>query len=105
MAFQRAGEKLLRIRDERLYREEFSTFEDFCRGTYDFSKTYGNNLILAYNVVKDLADQMVVVLPNNERVARELAKYPKHDRKAIWIRSKQIASRKRLKNRTYKMIT
>jgi hypothetical protein len=39
-AFQRAGKKLIRIRDERQYREEYDTFEDFCKATLGKSKTY-----------------------------------------------------------------
>ena len=33
------------------------------------------------------------VLPSNERVARELAKYPKSERRLIWKRAQQIANR------------
>src|SRR6516225_9744260 len=39
-AFKRAGEHLLMIRQERLYREEYSTFEAFCRDVFGHSKTY-----------------------------------------------------------------
>jgi hypothetical protein len=103
-AYQKAGEKLLRIREARLYREEFDTWDAFCRDAYGFSKTYANQLILAWNVVRDLAQQMETVLPDNERVARQLAKYPKDMQKQIWMRARQIATRKQLKYPTYKMV-
>src|SRR5262245_19497067 len=72
-AFQRAGEKLYRIRDEKLYREEFDTFADFCREELGHSKTYANNLIIGFSVTKELSDAWFTVLPDNERVARQLA--------------------------------
>jgi hypothetical protein len=94
-AFQRAGKKLIRIRDERLYREEYDTFEDFCRATLGKSKTYVNNVIQGYELIQALIAQGETVLPDSERLARQLAKYPKGDRKFIWKRAVQIAGRKK----------
>jgi hypothetical protein len=71
-AFQRAGEKLLKIRQDRLYREEFDTFEAFSRDILGHSKTYSNNLIAAFEVVQALVAQGESVLPDNERVARSV---------------------------------
>jgi hypothetical protein len=94
-AFQRAGKKLIRIRDERLYREEFDTFEGFCKETLGKSKTYINNVIQGYELIQDLIVQGETILPDSERLARQLAKYPKSDRKLIWKRAVQIAGRKK----------
>jgi hypothetical protein len=94
-AFQRAGKKLIRIRDERLYREEYDTFEDFCKATLGKSKTYVNNVIQGYELIQALIAQGETVLPDSERLARQLAKYPKGDRKLIWKRAVQIAGRKK----------
>jgi hypothetical protein len=94
-AFQRAGKKLIRIRDERLYREEYDTFEDFCKATLGKSKTYINNVIQGYELIQALIAQGETVLPDSERLARQLAKYPKGDRKLIWKRAVQIAGRKK----------
>lgn len=94
-AFQRAGKKLIRIRDERLYREEYDTFEDFRRATFGKSKSYVNNVIQGYELIQALIAQGETVLPDSERLARQLAKYPKGDRKLIWKRAVQIAGRKK----------
>ena len=94
-AFQRAGKKLIRIRDERLYREEYDTFEDFCKATLGKSKSYINNVIQGYELIQALIAQGETVLPDSERLARQLAKYPKGDRKLIWKRAVQIAGRKK----------
>ncbi len=82
-AFHRAGEKLLRIRDRRLYREGFANFEEFARTVLGHSRHYANRLITGYVLIQDMIAQGITVLPDNERVARELAKYPKKDRKEI----------------------
>jgi hypothetical protein len=94
-AFQRAGKKLIRIRDERLYREEYDTFEDFCKATLGKSKTYINNVIQGYELIQALIAQGETVLPDSERLARQLAKYPKSDRNSIWKRAVQIAGQKK----------
>lgn len=94
-ALERVSQNLLRIRDERLYREEFATFGDFCRQTLGRSKTHVNRMIAAADVIQGLIAHGEVVLPNNERVARELAKYPKNDRRLIWKRAQQISDRSR----------
>jgi hypothetical protein len=92
--FQIAAQKLLRIRDGRLYREEFNTFEEFCRQTLGHSKTYANNLIAGYNLVCDFAAMGIAVLPDSERLARELSKYPKSMRHLIWKRALQLSGRR-----------
>jgi len=94
-AFQRAGKKLIRIRDQRPYREEYGTFDEFCRATLGKSKTYVNSVIEGYELIQDLIAQGETVLPDSERLARQLAKFPKSDRKLIWKRAVQIAGRKR----------
>jgi hypothetical protein len=94
-AFQRAGEKLLKIREDRLYREEFGTFEEFSREILGHSKTYSNNLIVGFQVVQALVAQGETVSPDSERVARQLAKYPKGDRIFIWKRALQIGGKKK----------
>ena len=94
-AFDRAAKNLLRIRNEKLYREEFSTFEEFCRTILSFSKTHVNRLLTAADVIQALMAQGEIVLPDNERVARELAKYPKPDRLLIWKRAKQLSDRRK----------
>src|SRR6516162_2560983 len=52
---------------------------------------------------KGLLAARKTVFPDNERIARGLACYPKRDRMLIWKRAKQIADRKKQKP-TYKTI-
>lgn len=53
--FRHAGEALLAIRDQRLYREHHATFETYCRERWDMSKTQANRLISAAQVVGNIA--------------------------------------------------
>jgi len=68
--FVEVGEALLRIRDERLYRETHGTFEDYCRERWGFTDRRARHLMGAAEVVADLPTGTVVP---NEAVARELA--------------------------------
>jgi len=92
-AFERVAKDMLMIRDQRLYREEYDTFEEFCRGTLGRSKTHVNRMIQAGDVIRGLMAAGETVLPNNEHLARQLAVYPERDRQLIWQRAKQIAAR------------
>lgn len=65
--FVEVGQALLRIRDERLYREQFGTFEDYCRGRWGWGRNYVNKQIAA----AETADALGTTVPT-ERVAREL---------------------------------
>ena len=90
-----AAEKLLRVRDARLYREEFSSFAVFCRQILGHTKTYANNLIMAGEVIKALQVTGEIVLPDSERLARALSQYPKSHRALIWKRARQISDRQK----------
>jgi hypothetical protein len=92
-AFECVANDMLMIRDQKLYREEYDTFEEFCRETLGRSKTHVNRMIQAGDVIRGLMAAGEVVLPDNERIARELALYPKRDRQLIWQRARQIADR------------
>ncbi len=52
--FKQAGEALIAIRDQRLYRENHPTFEAYCRERWDMSKTQANRLISAAQVMENV---------------------------------------------------
>jgi phage N-6-adenine-methyltransferase len=68
--FIEVGHALLEIRDSRLYRETYCTFEDYCRERWGFSRPRAYELMHAAEVVSAIADTQG---PRNEAVARELA--------------------------------
>lgn len=78
--FIEVGRALLTIRDGRLYRSGYGTFEGYCRKRWDFDSSHARRLTAAAEVLEIVAgdeDQSVPVgtersLPQSERVAREL---------------------------------
>jgi hypothetical protein len=74
-AFCEVGQALIDIRDERLYREEYATFEDYVSQRWGMKHSQAYRLIDASKVMKSLSpigeDDPV---PLNEAQARELGK-------------------------------
>lgn len=83
------GNALLDIRDHRLYREHYASFEEYCQQRWQMSKTHANRLISASVVVENLTP--IGVIPANEAQARELAKHEPDDQKIIALTVKAIA--------------
>ena len=66
---RRAGMKLLIVRDKRLYREEFATFNEFCKEILGHSKTYANYLIEGYTLIQDFV--LFVLVSQSCQIMRE----------------------------------
>ena len=62
-AFKWVADDMLMIRAQRLYREEYDTFEEFCRETLLRSKTHVNRMIQAGDVIKRTAGSKKNSLP------------------------------------------
>ena len=77
------GTALARIRDERLYRANYDTFEDYCQTKWNMSRQYVNRIVAAAEVVDDL--ETIVSKPANEAQAKPLAKLPREERAAVWM--------------------
>jgi len=69
-AFYEVGFALMQIRDNRLYREAYTTFEAYCKEKWGFERNYANKLIRASEVVDNLGT--VVPIPTSERSIRPL---------------------------------
>jgi len=72
--FIEVGNALLRIREERLYRAEFGTFQEYCEAKWGMSKTHANRLIDAAEIAENLTPTGVT--PSSERAARPLKSLP-----------------------------
>jgi hypothetical protein len=81
--FVDVGNALLTIRDERLYRADYATFEDYCRERWGLSRPRAYQLIDAANTVSTIVDTGLPA-PANEGQARELARVPEEQRAEIW---------------------
>lgn len=64
--FIEVGNALMEIRDKRLYRIEYSTFEEYCQKRWDLTRRYIDRLINAAMVVDNIVDQQRNAVSNNE---------------------------------------
>jgi hypothetical protein len=83
-AFYEVGAALVAIRDKRLYRVEFRTFEAYCRDRLGMQRNYANKLIVAATVIDNLGT--IEPKPQNESQARQLAKLPPEKQVEVWKR-------------------
>lgn len=80
--FVEVGHALLEIRDKRLYREKFKTFEDYCQIKWQFNRQRGAQLINAAIEVTSLPPELSTMV-NNERAARALAEVPAENKAEV----------------------
>ncbi len=76
--FVAVGGALLAIRDGRLYRAQYPTWEAYCQARWGIKRSYANKLIAA----AELADGLGTIVPS-EGVARALRQFPDDLRPAI----------------------
>lgn len=76
--FVDVGMALAEIREDRLYRKEFDTFEDYCREKWKISRIQAYRLMSGAEAVQEMemlpVGNIHVPTVTNERQARELAK-------------------------------
>jgi hypothetical protein len=92
-SFLDLGLALKDIRDRRLYREQYGTFEEYCAQRWGISRPRGYELCAAAEVVKDLsAVADIQVLPENEFQTRPLTRLKSpHHRKRAWVLALKLA--------------
>lgn len=71
--FNEVGAALLSIRDRRLYRAGYATFEAYCQQRWNIRRNYANKMIAAAGVLDNLGTN-VPMLPANEAQARPLTR-------------------------------
>lgn len=80
--FYEVGSALAEIRDSKLYRAAYLTFEEYCRDRWKMARNYANKLISAAEVVENLGTN--VPIPETESQARELSPLEPELQKAVW---------------------
>jgi hypothetical protein len=80
--FYEVGNALLTIRDGRLYRANFDTFEEYCRTRWNISRSRAHRLIEAAGVADNLLPMGNI--PTNERQARELSPLNAETQQIVW---------------------
>ena len=90
--FIEVGEALARIRDSRLYRAQFGTFEDYCRERWGFNSSRARQLIGAAETVRNLESvTTVTLLPSTESQARPLTTLEPEQQREAWQRAVETA--------------
>ena len=83
--FVDVGNALLEIRDKRLYRQDYSTFEDYCNKQWNMARRTAYQLIDAAEVVENVRN-CAQILPTNESQARPLASLEPEEQIQAWQR-------------------
>jgi hypothetical protein len=81
--FIEVGAALYTIRDQRLYRSDFETFEAYCQERWGFSDSRARQLIGAAQTVTTVTAGGLPA-PTSERQARELSRVPESERAEVW---------------------
>ena len=82
--FVEVGNALLNIRDKKLYRAAYDTFEAYCQHRWDLRERRAYQLMDAATVVNTLKVEPLVQLPENERQTRPLTHLDPDDQRVIW---------------------
>lgn len=91
--FYDVGNALSAIRDKKLYRNSFKTFEDYCLKRWGMSKPRAYQLIQAADITENLS---TIVDKNhiNEGQIRELASVPAHEQKLVYQLANELTEGK-----------
>jgi hypothetical protein len=81
--FIEVGKALLAIRDGKLYRADYTTFEEYCQHRWHVSRPYAYQLMDASVVVKNVS-AMADVVPTNEAQARSLTRLDPEAQQQVW---------------------
>lgn len=83
--FVEVGSALLAIREKRLYRQLFDTFEDYCRERWGMSRRHANRTIAAAEVAGHLGP--IGPIPTSEYQVRPLTNVEPELRNEVWQRA------------------
>jgi hypothetical protein len=94
-SFITVGVALSSVRDQRLYRDNYDSFEQYVWGKWQLSRSHGYRLITAAAII-DQARKMSPMgdklkLPNSERAVRCLSKLPTAQHGAILAKANELA--------------
>jgi hypothetical protein len=83
-AFWEIGQALCKIRDRHLYRENYSTFEEYCLNRWEMCRRSADRLIAAASVYEKFETHGSQILPANERQVRPLTALPPEQQLEAW---------------------
>ena len=97
-AFYQAGKALSQIRDRKLYRANYETFEQYCRERFNYHRSHSYRLIDAAEGVENILgkcppmgdieqeeNKSLPILPTSERQVRPLIGLNPSQQKEVWL--------------------
>lgn len=101
--FKIVGYALATIKEQRLYRLDYDTFEEYCASKWDLSRPRAYQLADCYEVVHHLStmvdkhdEPLFTVLPENERQVRPLTPLPMDQWTEVWMMVVEEAKQQRV---------
>jgi hypothetical protein len=88
--FVAVGAALVEIRDARLYRAEYGTFEDYCRRRWQIERRQAYRLMEAAAAVENVSHGTQRI-PDNERQTRPLTRLEPEQQREAWHRALEIS--------------
>ena len=83
-SFVDVGRALVAIRDGRLYRGSYSTFEKYLKAEWQLGRAYAHRIMQAAEAMDDDLSPIGNVMPSNEAQVRPLLRLPKEERASAW---------------------
>ncbi len=85
-SFVALGEAIRTIRDRRLYREDFDTFEAYCQDRWGWTRQHAYQLMAGAEVAAHLASTFVdeLPLPTSEGQVRLLTRFEPQEQAGLW---------------------
>lgn len=90
-SFVEVGNALAAVRDKRLYRATFGTFEEYCQAKWNLTRGYVNRIVAASEAASSLDTK--VSKPQNVAQATPLAQVPREQRDEVWKEVVETAPR------------
>jgi hypothetical protein len=102
-SFVEVGTALLKVRDGRLYEDDFDTFEAYCQERWGMSRRHANRLVASAEMMDNLLGPRgpkqeidpPPVLPTSEKQVRPLTNLPAPVQREAWARAVETAPNNR----------
>jgi len=83
-SFVAVGAALLAVRDARLYRQKYATFEEYCQKRWGMTPQHAGRLISGAKATANLEPIGSKFLPENEAQVRPISDLPPAAQRAVW---------------------
>ena len=89
--FVEVGTALAQIRDQRLYRQSHSSFDDYCANHWQYGRAYAGRLIGTAELARQLLPIGNTMQPTHEAQLRPLLGLPLDQAKEAWLKAAKEA--------------